>query len=87
MTEPKVSCPSCFTDEHMFNTYYFIGCSKCKRVWELDDSKEAVKRWQRWNVMLKPAYMNLVDMGDIIFMNMKLESYQLLMSYNNGFVG
>lgn len=43
--DPKVTCPSCFTDEHMFNTYSYISCKKCKRTWVLDDSKEAIKEW------------------------------------------
>ena len=46
MTEPKVTCPSCFTDEHMFNTYAYICCKKCKRTWVLDVSKKAVKEWK-----------------------------------------
>jgi len=45
--DPKISCPSCFTDEHMFNTYYSVCCKKCRREWILDDSKEAVKKWRR----------------------------------------
>ncbi len=44
--DSKFYCPSCFTDKHMDNTYYFIFCKKCKRTWVLDDSKEAVKKWR-----------------------------------------
>lgn len=47
MTEPKVMCPVCFTDEHMFNTYLFVCCKKCKREWVLNDTKEAMKKWVR----------------------------------------
>jgi len=45
--DPKITCPSCFTDEHMDHTYYFIFCKMCKRTWVLDDSKEAIKKWRK----------------------------------------
>jgi len=42
---PRVTCPICNTDKHMFNTYSYIVCKNCRREWVLDDTKKAQEKW------------------------------------------